>query len=84
MFDQLYIDRINRGLLDELETNNVLVGTNTLPYYNIDVIVRDNARRMDTSDRNFSHEVSKNICVECTWRIKHYKLHRVIRISIKF
>lgn len=62
MFDQLYIDRINRGLLDEFETNNVLVGTNTLSHYNIDVIVRDNARRMDTSDRNFSHEVSKNNC----------------------
>jgi len=59
MFRLLHRDRTDRHLLDERETHNVLAGADTVPHYHFHVVVRHNARRMDTSNRDFPHEVSK-------------------------
>lgn len=51
--DLLCLLRINwfdRYLLDEFETNNLLVGVNTISHYHIHIVIRDNAHRMDTSN----------------------------------
>lgn len=63
MLRLLYIDRTDRDLLDERETHNLVDGVGTVPYNHFHVVVRHNACRMDTFNRNISHEVSTRIYV---------------------
>lgn len=61
----LHIDRNNRHLLDGFEADHLLVGVDTLSHDHFHLVVRHNARRVDTSLRNLPHEVSereKNTC----------------------